>query len=69
MVQSTYIDDQATKLINHALLAGDPEQAFTLLARYLLDNGFTLSDDVFRLYLENGLFACLKDRGEDFRKQ
>jgi hypothetical protein len=68
MVQSTYIDDQAIKLINHALQAGDTEQAFTLLAKYLLGNGFTLSDEVFRLFLENGLFACLKDRGEDFRK-
>lgn len=52
--------------INEALISGDAQQAFTLFAEYLTRNKITLSDELFRLYLERELFTCLKGRGNIF---
>lgn len=37
-----------------------------MLAAYLGRNRLSLSDDIFKLYLEQELFDCLKDRGDIF---
>jgi hypothetical protein len=47
--------------LNAAIEKGDPDQMFLLLASYLERNQLTVSDEVLRLYLERGLFACLQD--------
>lgn len=68
MTQSEFISDIALESIAKALQNGDVEHAFTQLADYLKSNELTLSDDVFRIYLRNELFSCVKDRGELFIK-
>jgi len=44
-----------------AIDRGDPDQIFLLLASYLERNQMTVSDEVFRLYLERELFDFLQD--------
>ena len=68
MTQSEFICDIALESIAQALRNGDAEHAFTQLAGYLRSNNLTLSDDVFRIYLQHELFSCVKDRGELFIK-
>ena len=68
MTQSEFISDSALESISQALQKGDVEQVFTQLADYLRSNELTLSDDVFRIYLRDELFSCVKDRGELFTK-
>jgi len=62
MTQSEFISDIALESIAQALQNGDVEYAFTQLADYLR------SDDVFRIYLRDELFSCVKDRAELFIK-
>lgn len=66
MDDSRFTDPSETQQINEALKRGDAQQAFTLLADYLTRNKITLSDELFRLYLERELFTCLKGRGHNF---
>lgn len=66
MNKPRYIDPVERAAIIHALEVGDAHQAFTRLADYLARNRMTLSDEVFRLYLERELFSCLKGRGHIF---
>lgn len=66
MTQSTFTNPGECDAIAQALERGDAQQAFTLLADYLTRNKITLSDELFRLYLERELFACLKGRGHIF---
>lgn len=66
MTQSAFTDPGETETIIRALERGDVQQAFTLLADYLTRNRLVLSDELFRLYLERELFACLKGRGHIF---
>lgn len=66
MDDSRFTDPSETRRINEALIGGDAQQAFTLLAEYLTRNKITLSDELFRLYLERELFTCLKGRGHIF---
>jgi hypothetical protein len=66
MSRDTYLDPSEQRTIDDALRAGEADRAFTALADYLQRNRFSLSDDVFRLYLERELFACLKGRGHGF---
>ena len=68
MTQAEYISDVALESIAQALQNCDVEHAFTQLAVYLKSNELTLSDDVFRIYLRDELFTCVKDRGELFIK-
>ena len=68
MTQAEFISDSALESIAQALQNGDVEHAFTQLADYLSSNGLTLSDAVFRIYLRDELFSCVKDRGELFIK-
>ena len=68
MTQAEYISDVALESMAQALQNGDVEHAFTQLAVYLKSNELTLSDDVFRIYLRDELFSCVKDRGELFIK-
>ncbi|MBO6727823.1 MAG: hypothetical protein JJ911_19350 [Rhizobiaceae bacterium] len=63
MSQPTFIEPATQREIDHALQKGQADRAFALLADYLTRNGFSLSDDVFRLYIKRELFACLKGRG------
>lgn len=66
MTQSTFTNPGERDAITQALERGDAQQAFTLLADYLTRNKITLSDELFRLYLERELFSCLKGRGHIF---
>lgn len=66
MTQSTFTNSDERDAIARALDRGDAQRAFTLLADYLTRNKITLSDELFRLYLERELFACLKGRGHIF---
>lgn len=47
--------------LTSAIEKGDPDQIFLLMASYLERNQMTVSDEVFRLYLERGLFDFLQD--------
>lgn len=66
MTQSAFTNPGETDAIARALERGDAQQTFTLLADYLTRNRLVLSDELFRLYLERELFACLKGRGHIF---
>ncbi len=61
-----FTDPSEMRQINEALISGDAQQAFALFAEYLTRNKITLSDELFRLYLERELFTCLKGRGNIF---
>ncbi|WP_299592636.1 hypothetical protein [uncultured Tateyamaria sp.] len=61
-----FTDPDECQALDQALKRGDVQQIFTLLADYLTRNKLPLSDEVFRLYLERELFACLEGRGHMF---
>lgn len=63
MSPETFLDPDAQEEIDRALQNGQADRAFALLADYLTCNRLSLSDHVFRIYIERELFACLQGRG------